>query len=223
MNATCKNCPKTVLILGASGSGKDTQMNLLVEKCGYTPIGTGDMFREELAKKTPLGIEANKYWGKGHLVPDDLVYQLFSEYIKKYDSSKPWIFSGVVRTVPQIKLFDDLLSGFGRKLERVIYFNLSEEDAIVRMSLRRHCPMCGREYHLKYNKPKNDEVCDDDGTKLSTREDDHIGPIHERLEYFRNKVLPAIEVYRKRGILLEIDAAPTVEEIHEDVMKKINK
>lgn len=221
MKAISKKVPRTVLILGVSGSGKDTQMNLLAGKYGYVTIGTGDMLREEYEKRSALGLEAHKYWGKGNLVPDVLVYELFAQYIRKYDSEKPWIFSGVVRTVPQVRLFDELLLKFNRKLDLVIYFELSDEDAIERMSLRRHCPKCGREYHLKYDKPKHDELCDDDDTSLVTREDDSPDAIHSRLEFFREKVVPVIETYKKRGIVMQVDAAPSIQEIHRIVVKRI--
>lgn len=221
MKVICNKFPHTILVLGPSGSGKDTQIDLLAEKCGYENIGTGEMFREEYEKKSKVGIKAHKYWGKGLWVPDDMVYELFAEYMKKFDADNPWIFSQVVRTPGQVPLFDVLLENYGRSLDKVIYFSLSDDAAIERMSLRRHCPVCGREYHLKYKKPKNDEVCDDDGTKLVAREDDNPEAILSRLNEFQEKVLPIVEIYLDRGILIEIDASPSIQEIHKVLMKSL--
>jgi len=223
MKAICNKFPHTILALGPSGSGKDTQIDLLAEKCGYEKIGTGEMFREEYEKGSDVGVKAYKYWGKGIWVPDDVVYELFAEYMKRFDAEKPWIFSQVVRTSDQVSLFDDLLGKYGRSLDKVIYFSLSDEDAIERMSLRRHCPVCGREYHLKYKKPENDEVCDDDGTKLIARVDDNPDAILSRLKEFQDKVLPIVKTYSNREILLEVDAAPSIENIHKSLMNSLSK
>jgi adenylate kinase len=216
-----ENLPKTIQVLGPSGSGKDTQIDKLAEKFDYQKIGTGDMFRALYEEKDPDGVEAYKYWSEGKWVPDELVYKMFAKWIEKYDSDKPWIFSQVVRTVPQVELFDKLLEKFDRSLDLVIYFSLSREAAIERMSLRRYCPECGEEYHLKYLPPKNDEKCDNDGTKLETREDDNPEAIVQRLEEFKNKTRPVLDVYGDRGILIEIDASPSIDEIHEVVLEKL--
>lgn len=219
MKAICKKLPKTMLFLGPSGSGKDTQIDLLTDLCGYVSIGTGEMFREEYEKKTELGRKAFEYWGKGEWVPDDLVYQLFSEYLKKYDSTKPWIFSQVVRTSAQIDLFDSLLEKFDRTLDKVVYFNLSEEAAIERMSLRRFCPVCNRDYHLKYKKPLSDDICDDCKVPLEIRPDDHPDAIRKRLDEFNEKTRPVLDAYRKKGILIEVDASPSINDIHKTLLE----
>ncbi len=222
MKAICNSFPKTMLFLGPSGSGKDTQAEKLADMCGYEVIGTGEMFRDEEIRSTEIGQKAFEYWGKGKWVPDDIVYELFTEWLKKYDPSKPWIFSQVVRTVPQIKLLDDLLlKNFNRKIDKVVYFSLSSDAAIERMSLRRYCPKCGRDYHLKYKKPKNGDVCDDDGSKLITRDDDHPEAILSRLNEFETKVKPVLEEYKKRGLLMEVDAAPSIDEIHEFLIRAL--
>lgn len=218
MKAICDNLPDTVMVLGASGSGKDTQIDKMIKMCGGEKIGTGDMFREELEKGTAIGKRAyEEYWGKGIWVANDIVYEVLESWIQKFDPEKKWIFSQVVRDPGQIELFDSLMGKLGRKLDLVIHFTLSEEAAIERMSLRRHCPKCEREYHLKYLPPKNDEVCDDDGEKLIRRKDDQPKQIRQRMEEYKNKVLPVVEEYRKRGILVEIDASPSIEEVWKSV------
>jgi adenylate kinase len=218
-----ENLPNTVLVIGPSGSGKDTQIDKLVEKFNYEKIGTGDMFREMYAQGDPDGIKAHEYCEKGVWVPDDLVYSMFAKWIKRYDQDKKWIFSQVVRTEDQVEMFDNLLQKFDRELDLVIYFSLSDEAAIERMSLRRYCPQCGEEYHLKYVPPKKEGVCDNDGTQLEVRDDDHPEAIKQRIKEFRNKTEPILEVYRNRDLLVEIDASETIEEIHEVVLEKLSK
>lgn len=221
MKAICNGFPNTVLVLGPSGSGKDTQISKLVDRCGYVQIGTGEMFRKAYEQKTPEGIEAFGYYDKGEWVPDDLVYRIFTDWMKQYDAAEPWIFSQVVRAPGQVERFDSLMAAYGRKLELVIYFSLSEEAAIERMSLRRHCPTCGREYNLKYIKPLKDELCDDDGTQLVVRDDDKPDAIRKRLQEFTEKTKPVIAEYTNRGILLEIDASPSIEKVWSDVQKQM--
>ncbi|MDD3661906.1 MAG: nucleoside monophosphate kinase [Candidatus Dojkabacteria bacterium] len=222
MKATCSGYPRTVLVLGPSGSGKDTQIDKLAALCGYEKIGTGDMFRREYEKKTPEGIEAYSYWSKGVWVPDELVYSIFSIWMKQYDPEKPWIFSQVVRAPGQVGLFDDLLKTYGRSLDAVVLFALSEEAAIERMSLRRHCPKCGREYHLKYVPPKKGEVCDDDGEDLVSRDDDTPDSIRQRLREFNGKTRPVIDAYTARGLLVEVDASPPIEMVWQGTRKALD-
>lgn len=221
MKAICDLIPNTVLVLGPSGSGKDVQIDTIVRTCGFVKIGTGDMFREEYEKKTDAGIKAFSYWGEGKWVPNDLVYRVFSSWITRFDNKKPWIFSQVVRDPGQVPLFDELLCQYGRTVEMVIHFTLSEEAATERMSLRRHCQVCGKEYHLKFVPPKDGKTCDVDGEVLVRRDDDHPEAIRMRLVEYTNKVLPVTDEYKKRGILITVDASPPIEQVWENLCNAI--
>ncbi|MCA9374918.1 nucleoside monophosphate kinase [Candidatus Dojkabacteria bacterium] len=204
---------------GPSGSGKDTQLDLLEKLVDFERIGTGDMFRRMFEQGTELGKKANEYWGKGNLVPTELTYQLLEEWCKQFDPAKPWYFVSTVRAVDQISRFDDLLAKFDRKLDHFIHFALSEEAAIDRLSLRWYCPKDGTTYHEKYKKEKIKGICDKDGTQLIQRSDDKPDAIKQRMSFYRESIEPILSEYRSRGILIEIDAAPSIEEIHHEVVK----
>jgi len=219
MKAICEKLPKTLLVIGPSGSGKDTQVDKLVERCGCVKITTGEMFRDSYEKKTAKGIQAYEVWSQGEWVADDLTYEMLSDYVTQFDREKPWILVAVVRRPTQVPMLDALLEKQGRSLGGVLYFPLSEEAAIERMSLRRICPKCKADYHLKYKKPKNGEVCDNDGEQLTVRDDDRPDAIANRLRSYNETIRPILEEYRKRGILIEVDAAPPIEEVWKSVQK----
>ncbi len=207
--------PKTILVHGPSGSGKDTQVDLLVEKFGFEKIGTGEMFRSLSEENEEIGGLINS----GQFIPSELTYELLGKWMKNYDSKKGWVFVSVVRTFDQIELFDKLLKEYNRQLDLFIHFSLSPEKAIERMSLRKICSVCGENYHDKYKPEKEETVCDKDGGKLLRRDDDKPEAIKKRLEEYDKSIQPIMNEYEKRGLLVDIDAAFTIEEIQKEVMK----
>jgi len=212
----------TLLFHGPSGCGKDTQSELLISRYGFQSIGTGEMFRKMYANGDLDGIKAHQYWSKGLFVPNDLVYEMLGKWVDNYDASKNWIFISVVRDVGQIPLFDQLLERKERVLDNFIHFTLSEEVAVERMSLRRVCMNCDATYHSKYKKEKVDGYCDKCGTMLSQREDDKPEKIVKRLAEYNRTIAPILEEYRNRGLLVEVDANPGIEEIHQNLVKVLN-
>jgi len=212
---------KTILFHGPSGSGKDTQVDLLVQKYEFESIGTGEMFRSMYKEGDVESIKAYQYWSKGQFVPNNLVYSMLNRWIKRFDNSKPWAFVSVVRDAGQIPLFDDLLAKNNRNLDVFVHFLLSEELAIERMSLRKICPNCDTTYHDKYKPEKVNGYCDKCGTKLIRREDDQPEKIKLRLKEYNKTIAPIVQIYRQRGVLIEIDASPSIEEIHIQLIKKL--
>lgn len=213
---------KTLLFHGPSGCGKDTQVDYLVNDYGFEKIGTGEMMREMYSNGDINGIKAHEYWSKGIFVPDDLTYTMLSNWLSNYDNEKDWAFVSVVRSAGQIPMFDNLLEQYGRKLDAFVHFALSEEAAIERMSLRWVCPNCGKTYHEKYKTERVKGFCDDCGTKLVQREDDQPDRIKSRLQEYNRTIAPILEEYRNRGILIEIDASPSIEAIHQELIAKLN-
>ena len=213
--------PRTILFHGPSGCGKDTQVELLVKKFNFENIGTGQMIRKLFEENDKDAIVATKkYTSKGLFVPNSLIYkEMFPKWLKRFDKEKNWAFVSVVREVGQISLFDNLLKTQGRELDLFIHFVLSDEVAIERMSLRKFCPNCGATYHPKYKKEKNEGKCDLCGTALIQRDDDQPEKIKSRLEEYNRTIRPILKVYEDRGMLVEVDAAPSIQEIHKEIVK----
>ena len=207
--------PKTILVHGPSGSGKDTQVDLLVEKFGFEKIGTGEMFRALSKKRNDIAELINS----GKFIPSELTYELLNEWVKNYDGKKDWIFVSVVRTEDQIALFDNLLSKLERELDYFIHFSLTPEKAIERMSLRKVCSICGENYHEIHKPEKEQGICDKDGGKLIKREDDKPESIKKRLQGYDKSISPILREYERRGVLVDIDASPSIEEIHAEVLR----
>lgn len=211
----------TILLHGPSGCGKDTQVELLIKKYNFENIGTGEMFRKMFAQGDEDAIKAHEYWSKGKFVPNELTYKMFDKWVKKFDSNKNWAFVSVVRDPGQIVFFDNLLKENGRELDTFIHFTLSEDVAIERMSLRTICSKCETPYHEKYKKEQKEGVCDVCGGKLIKREDDQPEKIKSRLEEYKRTIQPILDEYRNRGLLMEIDANPGIEEIHKEIVDKL--
>ncbi len=212
---------KTILFHGPSGSGKDTQVELLVKNYNFENIGTGEMFREMYSKGDIDAIKAHQYWSKGKYVPNKLTYKMLNKWVKNFDQEKHWAFVSVVRDPGQIPLFDEVLQEVNRDLDYFIHFTLSEEEAIERMSLRWVCSNCGATYHEKYKREEVEGYCDRCGTKLSQRVDDRPDRIKSRIREYNRTIEEILSHYKEIGTLIEIDASPSIEEIHEVVVEKL--
>ena len=212
---------KTILFHGAPGSGKDTQVELLVKNYNFENISTGDMFREMYSEGNIDAIKAHEYWSKGKWVPNKLTYKMLNEWVKNFKQDKNWAFVAVVRDPEQIPLFDELLNEVNRELDAVVHFNLSEESAIERLSLRWTCPHCGATYHEEFKPEAVKGYCDKCGTKLSQRVDDRPERIKTRMKEHERTIKPILNHYQEEGLLIEIDAEPGIDEIHEVVVEKL--
>lgn len=222
---------KTYLFHGPSGSGKDTQIELLNKKFNnrFEVIGTGDMFRYYYEKKTEEGLKAYEYWNKGLWVPDEMVHSLLAEWVKRYDEKKDWIFVSAIRRDAQIPLFEEMLTKKGRKLDCFVSLQLSDEVAIERMSKRWYCKICGATYHEIYKPEKDKGFCDNEKcvingkkSKLYKRDDDQPDKIITRLDENRKTIGAIEDYYEKIGKLIKINADDTIENINKDIIEKLN-
>ncbi len=207
-----------VVFLGPPGAGKGTQAKYLVEKYGFIHISTGDILREAVSKETKLGREAKEYMDRGELVPDGIMIRLIEEVLPKDN----FILDGFPRTVDQAKALDETLSKKGIGIDKVILFDVDGKIIVERLSGRRSCPSCGAVYHIKYNPPKNNEVCDNCGVKLVHRNDDTEEVILKRLEVYRRQTAPLVEYYEKKGLLIRIDAGKDIAHVQKELDNVIN-
>jgi adenylate kinase len=203
-----------LVFLGPPGAGKGTQAKLLSQRMGFLHLSTGDLLREAVKNQTPLGKKAKEYMDRGELVPDELIVQLIEETMPKDGNV---ILDGFPRTVNQALALEEMLKSKGEKISKVLFFNVPDEVIIDRLSGRRVCSKCGAVYHVKYNPPKVEGVCDLCGGSLVQRDDDREEVVKKRLEVYRKQTQPLIEFYQDRGIIYRLDAGKGVEELFEEV------
>jgi len=203
-----------LVFLGPPGAGKGTQAKLLSQRMGFLHISTGDLLREAVKNQTPLGKKAKEYMDRGELVPDELIVQLIEETMPKDGNV---ILDGFPRTVNQALALEEMLRVKGEKISKVLFFDVPDEVIIDRLSGRRVCSKCGAVYHVKYNPPKVEGVCDLCGGTLVQRDDDKEEVVRKRLEVYRKQTQPLIEFYQEKGIIYKLDAGKGVEELFEEV------
>jgi len=203
-----------LVFLGPPGAGKGTQAKLLSQRMGFLHLSTGDLLREAVKNQTPLGKKAKEYMDRGELVPDGLIVQLIEETMPKDGNV---ILDGFPRTVNQALALEEMLKVKGEKISKVLFFNVPDEVIIDRLSGRRVCSKCGAVYHVKYNPPKVEGMCDLCGGSLVQRDDDREEVVKKRLEVYRKQTQPLIEFYQDRGIIYRLDAEKGVEELFEEI------
>ena len=198
-----------LVLLGPPGVGKGTYAKELSRRLGIPHISTGDIFREAVKKKTPLGLKVKEYLDKGLLVPDDIVNEVVRQRLSMNDCRKGFILDGYPRTLAQAKALNQMT-----RVDAALYFTAPKEVIIERVSGRRICPKCGAIYHVKNIPPKKPGICDVCGTPLIQRDDDKPEVVEKRLKVYHETMKPVIDYYREKGLLIEIDASePSVEKI----------
>lgn len=208
-----------LILLGPPGSGKGTQAQKIIEKYRIPQISTGDLFRKALKERTPLGIEAKKYMDEGKLVPDELVVKMVEERLDENDCQGGFILDGFPRTVAQAKALDKLLKKKDLKLDAVLSVEVPDKDVVKRLSGRRTCQKCGTMYHVIFNPPMNENVCDQCQGELYQRDDDNEDTINTRLQVYHEQTAPLIEYYKKQGSLHRIKGVGSIDDIYADIEK----
>ena len=211
-----------ILLLGAPGSGKGSQAEQILKDFGYVQISTGDLLRDSLSKKTPDGLLAGEYMGKGELVPDDLVIKILQDRLERPDCEKGVIFDGFPRTVSQAEKLDMILGVKGNKLDLVLNIESPFDVLVSRLLSRRICSSCGKTYNMISNPPEGDK-CSVCGWKVVSRADDKEDVIKNRLKVYVRNTHPLIEYYEKKGVLCSVDGDRTIMEIYSDVKKMIEE
>ena len=206
-----------LILLGPPMSGKGTQAARLADKFDIPQISSGDLFRDNIKNQTKLGLEAKMYIDRGDLVPDEVTIGMVAERLKRPDCSLGALLDGFPRTLPQAEALDNILTGLGAALQGVISIAVPDQVLIERASGRRLCKVCGQSYHLVFNPPAKEGICDLDGGDLYQREDDKPATVQQRLEVYQNLTYPLIKFYQGRGILSEVNGDQQIEDVAKDI------
>lgn len=194
-----------LIILGPPGAGKGTQSQFLKEQYNLNHLSTGDLFRDEIIKQSPVGKKAKLYVDKGQYVPDEIINEIISKTLKQIKNN--FILDGYPRTISQVTWLDKILSNLNEKLSMVIYLDINEATVIKRLSSRVSCPQCKTIYNLNFLPPKITGICDKDGVKLIKRIDDSDEKtIITRLNTYKIATAPLVAAYQTRGLLRTVDA-----------------
>ncbi|PPE06096.1 adenylate kinase [Williamsoniiplasma lucivorax] len=207
-----------IILLGAPGSGKGTLAEQLVEHKGFQQFSTGDIFRNNIAEKTVLGVEAAKYMNQGQLVPDEITNGMVKHALQGRHENL--IFDGYPRTLDQAQTLNMILKELGAKIDHVIYLDVDHTILMDRLCGRMVCPTCKRSYHTKNRPPKFSGICDYDGTSLEVRPDDEPDKIKVRLQAYEQQTTPLIEFYKKEEIVVHLNAHDlAIGEVYQQVIK----
>ena len=207
-----------IILMGLPGAGKGTQASEIVKKFPIPHISTGDMFRKAIKDETDLGKEAKSYMDRGELVPDEVTVGIVKERISEDDAKKGFLLDGFPRTIDQAESLSQIMSELDREIDAVINIEVPEEELMNRLTGRRICEKCGTTYHLVFNPPKVDGICDIDGGKLYQREDDNPETVSNRLSVNVKQSKPILEYYNNKGVLKNIDGSKDIEEVTTDVI-----
>jgi len=205
-----------IIMLGPQGSGKGTQAELLAKKLNIPNISIGQLLRNEIEKKTETGKQAQKYMNKGQLVSNSIAHKLAKNRITQPDCENGFIFDGFPRILIQAKFIETVTN-----ITHVILVDISDEEAIDRLTGRRTCPKCGKIYHIKFNAPKKEGICDKCAEKLEIREDDTEQAIRKRLKIYHAETEEVVEYYKEKNILIEINGEQSIEKVKQDIFSSV--
>ncbi|MDR3343537.1 MAG: adenylate kinase [Treponema sp.] len=205
-----------LIFLGSPGAGKGTLAAKAVAILKLPHISTGAIFRAAIAAGNPLGLRVKVVIDEGQLVDDETTVALVRARLAQPDAQKGYILDGFPRTIPQAEALEDFSA-----VDKVVNFDIPDSTVLERLSGRQICRKCGINYHVIFNKPKKEGICDTCGGAIYIRNDDREAAIIERLEVYREQTAPLIEFYRKKGLLVDVDAQPSVDEVVENFKKAV--
>lgn len=206
-----------LILLGPPGAGKGTQAERLQADFGLAHISTGDMLRAQVAQGTELGREAQKYMNAGELVPDEVILGMIARRIAEQDAREGFLLDGFPRNTTQADALATTLVDSGRRLTGVLLVEVPDEEVVRRLAGRRVCSKGGHVYHVEFDPPKREGVCDQDGSRLIQRDDDKEETIRRRLEVYARQTAPLIDYYEQAGLLRRFDGQRHPDEVHDHI------
>ncbi|KAA0544081.1 adenylate kinase [Bacillus sp. BGMRC 2118] len=215
-----------LILMGLPGAGKGTQAEQIVENYNIPHISTGDMFRAAMNEGTELGLKAKSFMDQGQLVPDEVTIGIVRERLGKDDCKKGFLLDGFPRTVAQAEALEVMLSDLERTIDYVLHIHVDQSLLLDRLTGRRICRNCGATYHLIFNPPANEGVCDKCGGELYQRADDNAETVGNRLEVNTKQMKPLLDFYQEKGYLRTIDGEQEIDQVFvniNDLLKGLNK
>lgn len=207
-----------VIFLGPPGSGKGTQAKMVSDKLGIPQISTGDMLRSAVREGTPMGLKAKAMMDSGALVADEVVVGIVQERLAKADCAAGFILDGFPRTVPQADALQSCLQGLGKDLDAVISLEVDNEAVVERITGRRTCRDCGKMFHVRFDPPAQENICDVCGGELYLRDDDQDATIRKRLEVYAEQTAPLIAYYQRANLVRTIDGMQGIAEVQGQIL-----
>ncbi len=208
-----------LIMLGAPGAGKGTQAKKIAEKYQIPHISTGDIFRANIKGQTELGMKAKSFMDQGMLVPDEITIGMLLDRIHEADCAGGYVLDGFPRTIPQAESLTKALAEMGTGIDYAINVDVPGDNIVSRMSGRRACLNCGATYHVAFNPPKTENVCNTCGQSLVLRDDDKPETVKKRLDVYHQQTQPLIDYYKKAGVLKEVDGTQNMEDVFQSIIK----
>lgn len=208
-----------LILLGPPGAGKGTQSKTLMDHFSIPQISTGDILRAAVKSQTAMGLKAKAFMDAGALVPDEVVIGIVRDRLQEKDCAQGFILDGFPRTVPQADALQQVLADLGKELDVVISLRVDNEALVERLTGRRTCAACGRGYHVRFDPPRVESVCDDCGGALLQRDDDREETIRQRLQVYDLQTAPLIAYYRDRELMAEVDGMATIDDVQQQIMR----
>ncbi|WP_068677137.1 adenylate kinase [Oceanobacillus sp. Castelsardo] len=212
-----------LILMGLPGAGKGTQADKINNKYNIPHISTGDMFRLAIKEGTELGKKAKEFMDQGELVPDEVTIGIVKERLGKDDCKNGFLLDGFPRTIAQADALEQLLSELGLSLDHVIHVDVPEEKLVERLTGRRICPTCGTAYHVIFNPPKVEGICDKDGSQLVQRDDDTAETVKKRLSVNIEQTQPLLDFYESKGYLVKVDGDQEIDKVFQDIQGFLEK
>ena len=210
-----------LILLGPPGAGKGTQASRIAAEYAIPHVSTGDILRGAVKNQTPMGLEAKRYMDAGDLVPDEVVIGIVKDRLQEPDTANGFLMDGFPRTIPQAEALNAALDSLDRSVTKTLVILVDEEDLVRRLSGRRICRACQTPFHVMFNQPKEEGVCDVCGGELYQRDDDNEVTVRNRLATYRKQTEPLIAYYDRAGLVARIDGSKAPEQVYEEIQSAL--